>query len=99
MKKNKILKPALTVEEIAEKGNKETQVLFCVRDRVADEFSEPKMFANKALGVRWFNDLMHKTSFPADDFERLVVGEFDVERGVVTGYEKPEFVQRGMSEV
>lgn len=57
------------------------------------------MFANKALGIRWFKDLMHKTSFPADDFELLVVGEFDVERGVITGYEKPEFVQRGMSEV
>lgn len=98
MKKNKNINPAWTVEAVKERNEKETQVLFSIRDRVADEFSEPKMFANKALGVRWFNDLMHKTTFPADDFELLVVGEFDVERGVVIGYEKPEFVQRGMSE-
>lgn len=80
-------------------NKKEIQLLFCVRDRVADEFSEPKMFANKALGVRWFNDLMKKTTFPADDFELLIVGEFDVERGVVSGFEKPEFLQRGIGEV
>lgn len=79
--------------------NKENQILFCVYDRIAVEYSEPKMFINKACGVRWFNELMHKTTFPADDFELHIIGEMSLETGCLMAYEKPEFVQRGLSEV
>nr|CAI9749739.1 DNA binding protein [Microvirus sp.] len=79
-----------------QKNEKEIQILFSVRDRLADEFSEPRLFVNKAIALRWFADVLHKTTFPADDFELLAVGEFDMERGIITGYEKPEFLQRGL---
>ena len=78
--------------------NKENNVLFVIYDRVAAEYSEPRMFINKSCGVRWFNDTLHKTSFPPDDFELDIVGEMSPETGCLVAYEKLVFVQRGLSE-
>lgn len=78
--------------------NKENYLLFVIYDRVAAEYSEPRMFVNKSCGVRWFNEAMHKTSFPPDDFELDIVGEMNRDSGCLVAYEKPVFVQRGLPE-
>lgn len=83
-----------TLEEVR-KSEKANQLLFVVYDRVADEYTEPKMFINRGCALRWFNDLMNKTPFPSDDFELLAVGEMDLNRGVIITYDKNEFIQRG----
>lgn len=78
--------------------NKENYILFVIYDRVAAEYSEPHMFVNKSCGVRWFNEAMHKTPFPPDDFELDIVGEMNRDSGCLVAYEKPVFVQRGLLE-
>lgn len=83
-----------TLEEVR-KNEKENQLLYVIYDRIADEYCEPKMFINSGCALRWFNELMSKTQFPADDFEFLQVGEMDVNRGLLVAFEKPVFIQRG----
>jgi hypothetical protein len=79
-------------------GRTENNILFVIYDRVAMEYSEPKMFVNKSCGVRWFNDCMHKTPYSPDDFELDIVGEMSPDSGCLVAYEKPLFVQRGLTE-
>lgn len=87
-----------TLEEVR-KNEKSNQMLYCVYDRIADEYSEPKMFINNGCALRWFNELMTKTNFPPDDFELTLIGEMEVNRGLLVAYEKPVFIQRGKGEV
>ena len=86
-----------TIERVR-KSEKEDQYLFVVYDRVANEYSEPKLFLNGGCALRWFNDLLKKSSFPADDFELLYVGDMDMNTGIISGNEKPLFWQRGIDE-
>ena len=84
-----------TLEEVR-KAEKEDQYLFVVYDRVSKEYSEPKLFINGGCALRWFNELMSKTQFPADDFELLYVGDMDMNSGVIVGNDKPLLWQRGL---
>lgn len=75
----------------------DVMLLVSIYDRVAMCYSEPKMFYNEPCAVRWFNGVMTDTKLPPDDFELHGVGTFDISRGVVTPFEKPQFIQQGLN--
>lgn len=83
------------IEEIRSE-TQDNAVLFVVYDRVAKEYAEPKMFVNKGCAVRWFNELVKKSPYPADDFELSMVGEFNRDTGEMVAYKKPDLIQRGL---
>lgn len=68
-------------------------ILYTVYDRVAGTYSVPFASANRATAEREFLESCGKSPYKFD-FEMYVVGEYSVESGCLTAYDKPEFVRR-----
>lgn len=71
--------------------------LFVVYDRVAGTYAAPVPFINTACAQRWFRSSGVSSDY-ADptDFELYQIGEYDTNSGVVTAFDKPVFVEKGV---
>lgn len=70
-------------------------LLFSVYDRVAQTYTLPQGFNNKAVASRWFEGLMKDTKLRPTDFDLVCVGSFGSDNGVLTALEKPEYLCNG----
>ena len=70
--------------------------IYSVKDVVAGQFSEPRIFMNEGLAVRWFKNICEKSEI-AQDFVLYYLGEYDIESGAISS--APEFVMNGVLEV
>lgn len=70
--------------------------IYSVKDAVAGQFSEPRIFMNEGLAVRWFKNLCEKSEI-ASDLSLYYLGEYDLEGGAISS--APEFVMNGVLEV
>ena len=70
--------------------------IYSVKDAVAGQFSEPRIFMNEGLAVRWFKNLCEKSEI-ASDLALYYLGEYDLESGAIVS--APEFVMNGVLEV
>ena len=68
-------------------------ILYTVYDRVAGTYSVPFASANAATAEREFMESCSKSPYRFD-FDMYLVGEYSVESGCLTAYDKPEFVRR-----
>jgi hypothetical protein len=68
-------------------------ILYAVYDRVAGTYSVPFAASNLATAEREFLETCSKSPYRLD-FEMYVVGEYTVESGCLTAYDKPEFIRR-----
>lgn len=70
--------------------------IYSVKDAVAGQFSEPRIFINEGLAVRWFKNLCEKSDI-SSDLSLYYLGEYDLESGSISS--APEFVMNGVLEV
>lgn len=75
---------------------KDNFVLCSIYDRVAQEHTEPKMFANEPCARRWFQQTMKETHFEPEDFELWFIGEFDSVTGNLIPCDR-ELLERGVT--
>lgn len=68
-------------------------VCYSVKDVVAGQFSEVKIFVNEDVAKRWYNGLLKESTISAD-LQLYKVGTFDI----ITGEIVPmfDFVQGGV---
>lgn len=70
--------------------------IYSVKDAVAGQFSEPRIFLNEGLAVRWFKNLCEKSDI-FSDLSLYYLGEYDLESGAISS--ASEFVMNGVLEV
>lgn len=70
--------------------------IYSIKDAVAGQFSEPRIFMNEGLAVRWFKNLCEKSEI-ASDLALYYLGEYDLESGAISS--ASEFVMNGVVEV
>lgn len=71
--------------------------IFAIFDKKALSYSQPCYFHNKSLALRAFSELVNDqksdpSKYPAD-FSIWMLGEWDPQQGVITPFNKPEFVE------
>lgn len=72
-------------------------ILCVIYDRVAGTYTSPSAFLNRPCAQRWFRSAIKQNSLAEPtDFELYAVGEFSSENGVITAFERPEFVEKGV---
>lgn len=68
--------------------------VFSIFDRVAGVYADPFVEKNDALAVRRFVYSVSRSPMICADCDLYCLGEFDEVRGVIVGYESPQFVKR-----
>lgn len=66
--------------------------LYVYYDRVAGVYGNLVVEDSEALAIRRFNYIVGNSPMVMNDMQLFKVGEFDFETGVITAFDKPDFV-------
>lgn len=70
--------------------------LYCIKDTVVGNYSDPKLFVNEQSAVRYFDGLCAESKI-AKDLQLYYLGEFDIFSGELSCV-PCEFIKGGINE-